>query len=84
MGLVLIVNGQNRAFSELGSPTNLLEVLGKMDMKSDRIAVELNGAIAPRASWSTISIRSGDRLEVVHFVGGGRSTVEATTIWGEN
>jgi len=42
-----------------------------MDLKADRVAVEHNGEIAPRADWGGIPVSSGDRLEVVHFVGGG-------------
>jgi sulfur carrier protein len=42
-----------------------------MALKGDRIAVEHNGQIVQRARWSDTPIASGDRLEVVHFVGGG-------------
>jgi sulfur carrier protein len=40
-------------------------------MKSDRIAVELNLEIVPRAQWESVQLKDGDRLEIVHFVGGG-------------
>jgi hypothetical protein len=40
-------------------------------MKPDRVAVELNREIAPRNTWLEIQIKDGDRLEIVHFVGGG-------------
>ena len=46
----------------------LIESLG---MKADRVAVELNRDIAPRDRWSEIQLNEGDRLEIVHFVGGG-------------
>jgi sulfur carrier protein len=42
-----------------------------MDLKGDRIAVEHNGQIVQRARWADTPVSSGDRLEVVHFVGGG-------------
>ena len=42
-----------------------------MNLKGDRIAVEHNGQIVQRANWSDTTVYSGDRLEVVHFVGGG-------------
>ncbi|HJX84981.1 MAG TPA: sulfur carrier protein ThiS, partial [Candidatus Angelobacter sp.] len=35
------------------------------------VAVELNLEIAPRASWMTTQLKDGDKLEIVHFVGGG-------------
>jgi thiamine biosynthesis protein ThiS len=42
-----------------------------MDLKGDRIAVEHNGRIIQRTQWEETSLASGDRLEIVHFVGGG-------------
>jgi sulfur carrier protein len=41
-------------------------------MKQDRVAVELNRAIVPRDQWAATGLSDGDRLEIVHFVGGGR------------
>jgi thiamine biosynthesis protein ThiS len=40
-------------------------------MKADRIAVELNLNIVPRDRWDATPLNEGDRLEIVHFVGGG-------------
>jgi thiamine biosynthesis protein ThiS len=40
-------------------------------MKPDRVAVELNRDIVPRDRWAATLLKEGDRLEVVHFVGGG-------------
>ena len=48
--------------------TGLIAALG---MKTDRVAVELNHDIVPRDRWSETLLNEGDRLEVVHFVGGG-------------
>ncbi|HEY4381906.1 MAG TPA: sulfur carrier protein ThiS [Acidobacteriaceae bacterium] len=73
MSLKLVINGQSRNFVELGSPVVLEEVIRAMELKGDRIAVEHNGEIAPRARWAEVAVTSGDRLEVVHFVGGGRN-----------
>lgn len=71
MSLTLTVNGQQREFSGLGSPATLAQVIAAMDLKGDRVAVEHNGEIAQRARWGELDVASGDRLEVVHFVGGG-------------
>ncbi len=71
MALTLILNGQSRAFEGLGEPASLEELIGELGLKGDRVAVEHNGAIVPRAGWPAITVNSGDRLEVVHFVGGG-------------
>jgi len=71
MALTLILNGQERSFAELSDGVDMGRVVVELGLKPDRIAVELNGEIARRASWGTITVNSGDRLEVVHFVGGG-------------
>ncbi len=45
--------------------------LKSLGMKSDRVAVELNRDIVPRDRWLETHLSEGDRLEIVHFVGGG-------------
>ena len=42
-------------------------------VKGDRVAIEHNGNIVPRGEWANTSLADGDRLEIVHFVGGGRA-----------
>jgi thiamine biosynthesis protein ThiS len=42
-----------------------------LDMKAGRVAVELNRNIISREHWATTNLAEGDRLEIVHFVGGG-------------
>ncbi len=71
MSLVLVVNGQSRTFVNLTAPVVLARIIAEMDLKGDRIAVEHNGEIVQRARWEEVSVSSGDRLEIVHFVGGG-------------
>ena len=78
MSLALIINGQNRTFATLNSPAPLADVVIEMNLKGDRISVEHNGEIAQRANWSDVSVSSGDRLEVVHFVGGGMGVPSGT------
>jgi sulfur carrier protein len=64
----LLINGEARSFDLPLTLANLLEQLG---MKRDRVAVELNRAIVPREKWDETGLSEGDRLEIVHFVGGG-------------
>ncbi len=71
MSFTLIINGQNRSFDNLSLPVTLAQVIAEMALKGDRVAVELNGQIVQRALWADTSVSFGDRLEVVHFVGGG-------------
>jgi len=64
----LVINGEERDLPELPTLASLVEHLG---LKGDRLAVELNRNIVPRVNWGTTSLKAGDRLEIVHFVGGG-------------
>jgi sulfur carrier protein len=73
MSLSLTLNGQVRTFPNLSQSATLAEVIADLNLKGDRIAVEHNGEIAPRTLWAETPVASGDRLEVVHFVGGGAS-----------
>lgn len=72
MALVIVLNGQRREFGQLDSGACLVDVIGALELKGDRIAIEHNGEIAQRATWDKTNVASGDRLEVVHFVGGGQ------------
>jgi sulfur carrier protein len=71
MPLTLILNGQCRVFEMLPQPVSLEVLIGELGLKDDRVAVEHNGEIVPRDGWAETSLNGGDRLEVVHFVGGG-------------
>ena len=63
----LTINGETRAVSA-ETLSGLVEQLG---MKPDRVAIELNREIVPRLRWAETRLNEGDRLEIVHFVGGG-------------
>jgi sulfur carrier protein len=67
----VIINGEDRDFPELSPEAKLAELVSILALKGDRVAIEHNGAIVARAGWETASLRSGDKLEIVHFVGGG-------------
>jgi sulfur carrier protein len=71
MSLTVILNGQSREFEKLGTPASLELLVGELGLKGDRVAIEHNGVIVPRSGWAETLLRGGDRLEVVHFVGGG-------------
>ena len=64
----LFINGDEKSFADSLSLAQLIEQLG---MKGDRVAVELNREIVSRAQWAETNLTDGDRLEIVHFVGGG-------------
>jgi thiamine biosynthesis protein ThiS len=64
----LFINGNTREFSE---PLSLLSLIQQLGMKPDRVAVELNCDVVARENWEKTNLTQGDRLEIVHFVGGG-------------
>jgi len=66
--MILHLNGEPREFPDGLTVATLVEQLG---MTLDRVAVELNLEIVPRAKWTATALKDGDKLEVVHFVGGG-------------
>jgi thiamine biosynthesis protein ThiS len=67
----LHINGEERDFPAAPAPFTLDALVELLGMKPDRVAVELNRDIVPRDRWPKTQLNEGDRLEVVHFVGGG-------------
>jgi thiamine biosynthesis protein ThiS len=69
----LYLNGEARSFADPAPPVEftLAALIESLAMKSDRVAVELNREIVPRDRWPETLLKDGDRLEIVHFVGGG-------------
>ena len=65
----LVINGHEQNFD---APLSLAALLEKLGMKQDRVAVELNREIVRRELWAETKLSDGDKLEIVHFVGGGK------------
>jgi len=66
--MTLEINGEAKQFE---TPLTLSALLEGMGLKADRVAVELNREIVTRTVWSETNLSEGDRVEIVHFVGGG-------------
>ncbi|MFN9849339.1 MAG: sulfur carrier protein ThiS [Alphaproteobacteria bacterium] len=64
----LIVNGEDRAFDGVADVAALVTSLG-LDVR--KVAVELNLEIVPRSTYARTHLTDGDRIEIVHFIGGG-------------
>lgn len=64
----IFVNGIPTEAPDNFSVTDLVRGQG---LCIDRVAVELNESVRARESWETTGLRPGDRVELVHFVGGG-------------
>jgi thiamine biosynthesis protein ThiS len=67
----IVLNGQPREVGLDPQASTVDALITALAMKADRIAVERNGEIVRRTEWATTPIQSGDRFEIVHFVGGG-------------
>jgi thiamine biosynthesis protein ThiS len=65
--LALTVNGEPRHTSA----ATVADFVRELGLKVAKVAVELNGEIAPRSTLEDVALNDGDVLEIVHFVGGG-------------
>ena len=73
MTLQITLNGETKALDVATSVRGLLESLG---LDPAKIAVERNLAIVPRSTYGDVALADGDRLEIVHFIGGGNAPVD--------
>ena len=64
----ITVNGEPRTVAPELTVDALLDALG---LPRERIAIEVNRRVVRRADWASVRVARGDRLEIVHFVGGG-------------
>jgi thiamine biosynthesis protein ThiS len=64
----IVVNGENR---EIAENLSLESLLGELALPEQRIAIELNQSVVRKKDWGTTLVSEGDRVEIVHFVGGG-------------
>ena len=55
----------------IGGDARLTSLITRLKLRRGRVAVEINHAVVPKASWESIILRAGDRVEIVNFVGGG-------------
>jgi thiamine biosynthesis protein ThiS len=64
----LWVNGEERGFDAANDVQTLIAALG---LDARKVAVERNLEIVPRSTYAVTSLAEGDRIEIVHFIGGG-------------
>lgn len=65
----ITLNGEARTLKEALTIEGLVYELG---LEGEKIAVECNLALVPRAVWETHAIKAGDKIEIINFVGGGK------------
>jgi len=64
----LTINGEARAFRPLADLAALVSELG---LDGRKVAIERNLEIVPRSAYGKTKLLDGDRIEIVHFIGGG-------------
>ena len=64
----LWVNGEERSVGEVADVAGLVAALG---LDGRKVAVERNLQIVPRSTYAQTPVSEGDRIEIVHFIGGG-------------
>jgi len=77
MALTVTINGETKT---LDSAKSVRAVLAGLGMDPAKIAVERNLEIVPRSQYDAVMVGEGDRLEIVHFIGGGNAPVEALPV----
>ncbi len=66
--MIVTVNGESR---ELSGDVSLFDLLRRLELPTERIAIELNREVVRKKDWGHIKVNDSDRIEIVHFVGGG-------------
>lgn len=69
----LRINGEER---EVPGNLSLQDLVIHLDLTPERIAIELNQNVVRRAAWPSTVLLENDRVEIVHFVGGGRTEAD--------
>lgn len=64
----VFVNGDEKDFDP---ETSLADLITQLDLPAPRIAIELNREVVRRSEWGSTMLKDDDRVEIVHFVGGG-------------
>ena len=66
--MIVTVNGKSTEIRDGGS---VAELLVQLQIKRESVAVEVNLDIVPKAGYDSFSLKNGDKIEIVQFVGGG-------------
>ena len=66
--MTVFVNGEPQDFN---SALTLAALIEQLDLPVARIAIELNREVVRRSDWDSTMLKDEDRIEIVHFVGGG-------------
>jgi thiamine biosynthesis protein ThiS len=66
--MTLTINGEKRS---LGGASTVAALVAELGLDARKVAVERNLEIVPRSAYGQTALADGDRIEIVHFIGGG-------------
>ncbi|HYP27380.1 MAG TPA: sulfur carrier protein ThiS [Blastocatellia bacterium] len=66
--MTVVLNGDD---TQVSDGMVVADLIGFLGLKAERLAIEVNHKIIRRAEWASTPLAEGDRVEIVHFVGGG-------------
>ncbi len=61
----------NGSAFEINTGTNLNELLNNLKIQKNKVAIEVNGVIVDKNKYSNMVLNKDDKVEIVHFIGGG-------------
>jgi len=64
----ILLNGKNKTIED---KTNLNLLLKKLSIESNKVAIEINGVVVSKNDYEKKIIKTNDKIEIVHFIGGG-------------
>ncbi len=76
----ITINGEERSFE---ASLSVERLLGEIGLDARRVAVERNLEIVPKSEYGKVSVGDGDRLEIVHFIGGGGADDDTFEVAGK-
>ena len=65
----LVINGED--YFDLPDELTVAGLIAYLDLPGKKIAVERNREVVPKSTFDTVLLQEGDRLEIIHFIGGG-------------
>jgi len=77
----LTINGEPRS---VASPITLQQLLGELGLDGRKVAIERNREIVPKSTYDRVDLSDGDKLEIVHFIGGGAPDGQNNNAGGED
>ena len=61
----------NGSSYEINNETNLNQLVNKLKIQKTKVAIEVNGVIVEKSKYQKVILNKGDKVEIVHFIGGG-------------